>query len=210
MVQPKQKPRSTRRTPASSSSRRRTPVRKSTPTTTARKPASAPARPQPPAAKTQGTASTPKHTSPPHRHSASRSRGGRSQSKRHTDNRHSSNHTGARSHGASSRPASAPQRTPTSSAPADRLRLYPLGGNEEVGRNCTVFEWGDDIIILDMGLQFPEEDMPGVDYIIPNIESLKAKKEKHPGAYFVTRPFGPHWRHSLCHGRPWIPYYCRI
>ncbi len=60
------------------------------------------------------------------------------------------------------------------------LRIIPLGGCEEVGRNMTVFEFfrrghekNKDIIILDMGLQFPEEDMPGIDYIIPNIEYLK-------------------------------------
>ncbi len=67
--------------------------------------------------------------------------------------------------------------TPVSKATDTKLKIYALGGNEEVGRNCTVFEWGNDIIILDVGLQFPEEDMPGVDYIIPNVESLKAKKK---------------------------------
>ena len=49
------------------------------------------------------------------------------------------------------------------------LRIIPLGGQEEVGRNMTVFEYGEDIVILDMGIQFPEEDMPGVDYIVPDI-----------------------------------------
>jgi len=58
-----------------------------------------------------------------------------------------------------------------------KLRIIPIGGNEEVGRNMTVFEWGDDIIILDMGIQFPEEDTPGVDYIIPNIDYLKGKEK---------------------------------
>ncbi len=62
-----------------------------------------------------------------------------------------------------------------------KLRIYPLGGNEEVGRNMTVFEWGNDIVILDMGLQFPEEDTLGVDYIIPNIESLKGKEKNIRG-----------------------------
>ena len=57
------------------------------------------------------------------------------------------------------------------------LRIIPLGGQEEVGRNMTVFEYGRDIIILDMGIQFPEEDMPGIDYIIPNISYLKGKEK---------------------------------
>ncbi len=57
------------------------------------------------------------------------------------------------------------------------LRIIPLGGQEEVGRNMTVFEYHKDIIILDMGVQFPEEDMPGIDYIIPNICYLKGKEK---------------------------------
>ncbi|MFH1292448.1 MAG: ribonuclease J [bacterium] len=59
----------------------------------------------------------------------------------------------------------------------DTLRIIPLGGCEEVGRNMTVFEYKNDIIILDMGLQFPEEDMPGIDYIIPNAEYLRGKEK---------------------------------
>lgn len=61
------------------------------------------------------------------------------------------------------------------------LRIIPLGGQEEVGRNMTVFEYGQDIVILDMGLQFPEEDMPGVDYIIPDIDYLKGKEKNIRG-----------------------------
>ncbi len=57
------------------------------------------------------------------------------------------------------------------------LRIIVLGGLEEVGRNMTLIEYNKEIIIIDMGLQFPEEDMPGIDYIIPNIDYLKNKKE---------------------------------
>ncbi len=64
-----------------------------------------------------------------------------------------------------------------SSASQNKLRIIPLGGCEEVGRNMTIFEYNQDIIILDMGLQFPEEDMPGIDYIIPNTEYLKGKEK---------------------------------
>ncbi len=59
----------------------------------------------------------------------------------------------------------------------DVLRLAPLGGLEEIGRNMTFFEYKDEIVVLDMGLQFPEEDTPGIDFIIPNIESLVPKKK---------------------------------
>ncbi|MFA5052371.1 MAG: ribonuclease J [Patescibacteria group bacterium] len=57
------------------------------------------------------------------------------------------------------------------------LKIIPLGGQEEVGRNMTVFEYGQDIVILDMGVQFPEEDMPGIDYIIPNTSYLRGKEK---------------------------------
>lgn len=62
-----------------------------------------------------------------------------------------------------------------------RLRVMVMGGNEEVGRNCTLMEYGDDIIFIDMGLQFPDEDMPGVDYIIPNMEYVKGKEKNIRG-----------------------------
>ncbi len=62
-----------------------------------------------------------------------------------------------------------------------RLRIIPLGGQEEVGRNMTVFEYGQNIVILDMGLQFPEEDMPGVDYIIPDTRYLRGKEKNIRG-----------------------------
>ncbi|MBI4653296.1 ribonuclease J [Candidatus Kuenenbacteria bacterium] len=65
-----------------------------------------------------------------------------------------------------------------------KLRIIALGGLEEVGRNMTLFEYGQDIIILDMGLQFPEENMPGIDYIIPNIEYLRGKEKNIRGVIF--------------------------
>lgn len=59
----------------------------------------------------------------------------------------------------------------------DKLKIIVLGGLEEVGRNMTLIEYNKEIIIIDMGLQFPEEDMHGIDYIIPNIEYLKGKED---------------------------------
>ncbi|MCL5010622.1 MAG: ribonuclease J [Patescibacteria group bacterium] len=67
--------------------------------------------------------------------------------------------------------------TPRLRGAAPRLRIVPLGGMEEVGRNMAVFEYDKDIVILDMGIQFPEEDMPGIDYIIPSISYLKGKEK---------------------------------
>ena len=62
-----------------------------------------------------------------------------------------------------------------------KLRVIPLGGLEEVGKNMTAFEYGDDIVIVDMGLMFPDEDMPGVDYVIPDVTYLKKNYKKIRG-----------------------------
>ena len=77
------------------------------------------------------------------------------------------------------------QRSIVPPIPQDTLRIIPLGGQEEVGRNMTVFEYGNDIVIVDIGLQFPEEDMPGIDYIIPNTDYLKGKEKKVRGVVFT-------------------------
>jgi ribonuclease J len=62
-----------------------------------------------------------------------------------------------------------------------RLKVIVMGGLEEVGRNMTLLEYENDIILIDMGLQFPEEDMPGIDYIIPNISYLKGREKNIRG-----------------------------
>lgn len=68
----------------------------------------------------------------------------------------------------------------------DQLKITIIGGNQEVGgKNMTVVEFEDDILIIDMGLKFPEEDMHGIDYIIPNISYLKGK-EKNIRAIALT------------------------
>ena len=63
----------------------------------------------------------------------------------------------------------------------DITRLVPLGGLEEVGRNCAYIEYRDEIVLIDMGIQFPEEATPGIDFIIPNIDSLVPKKQNIRG-----------------------------
>lgn len=63
----------------------------------------------------------------------------------------------------------------------DHLRFVPLGGLEEVGRNCSFFEYKDEIVIVDVGIQFPEEETPGIDYIIPNVSYLAGKKQNVKG-----------------------------
>lgn len=65
------------------------------------------------------------------------------------------------------------------------LRVIPLGGLNEVGKNMMVFEYGNDIVIVDMGFQFPEEDMLGIDYVVPDISYLQDKKH-HIRGVFLT------------------------
>ena len=63
----------------------------------------------------------------------------------------------------------------------ESLRFVPLGGLEEIGRNMMFFEYKNEIVIIDAGLQFPEEHTPGIDYIIPNTNYLEKNKEKIKG-----------------------------
>lgn len=63
----------------------------------------------------------------------------------------------------------------------DGVTFVGLGGLEEIGRNMSVFEYKNEILLIDMGLQFPEQDTPGIDYIIPNIESLLPKRHNIKG-----------------------------
>ena len=75
------------------------------------------------------------------------------------------------------------------------LRIIPLGGLGEVGRNMTVIEWRDyerddrDILLIDAGVRFPEEDMPGIDLLIPNIKYLEDKTNKISGLIFTHGHF---------------------
>lgn len=60
----------------------------------------------------------------------------------------------------------------------ESLRIIPLGGVEEIGKNMTVIEYRDDIIVVDAGIQFTDDDTPGIDYILPNVKYLEERKGK--------------------------------
>jgi ribonuclease J len=63
----------------------------------------------------------------------------------------------------------------------ENIRVIPLGGVEEIGRNMTLIEYKDDIVIIDMGFQLKTEETPGIDYIIPNTKYLEERKDKIRG-----------------------------
>jgi ribonuclease J len=69
--------------------------------------------------------------------------------------------------------------------PAEKLRIIPLGGVHEIGKNMTVFEYGGDIMIVDCGLAFPDGDLFGIDLVIPDFTYLKKHKNRIRGLVFT-------------------------
>ncbi|MBI5197803.1 MAG: ribonuclease J, partial [Nitrospirae bacterium] len=67
----------------------------------------------------------------------------------------------------------------------DTLRIVPLGGLGEIGINMMTFQYGDDLIVVDAGLMFPEEEMPGVDLVIPDITYLRERLENIRGIFLT-------------------------
>ena len=73
----------------------------------------------------------------------------------------------------------------------EKLRIVALGGQEQIGMNITVFEYGDSIIVVDCGLAFPEDDMLGIDLVIPDITYLKERIDKVKG-FVITHGHEDH------------------
>ena len=79
------------------------------------------------------------------------------------------------------------------------VKIIPLGGLEQIGMNITAIEYEDDIIVIDGGLAFPDDDMPGIDLVIPDITYLKENKNKIRGNLYPADEYnGCPYCKSVC------------
>ncbi len=81
--------------------------------------------------------------------------------------------------------------TPASAATDPILRIIPLGGVGEIGKNMYVFEYGDEIVVIDCGLMFPDEEMFGIDLVVPDVTYLKERRKKVK-AFLITHAHEDH------------------
>ncbi len=87
----------------------------------------------------------------------------------------------------------------------NNLKLIPLGGLGEVGRNMTVLEYQNKILIIDMGFRMPEEDMPGIDYIVPNASYLQERRKNILGVVFTHGHYDHIGAFPYLIGKIWNP-----
>ena len=66
-----------------------------------------------------------------------------------------------------------------------KVKIIPLGGLNEIGKNITAIEYKDDIVVIDCGLRFPDEDMFGIDVVIPDVSYLIKNQEKVRGIFLT-------------------------
>ena len=92
---------------------------------------------------------------------------------------------------------------------AEKLKIIPLGGLNEIGKNMTAYEYGGEIIVVDCGMAFPGDDMYGIDCVIPDVSYLVKHKNRIRGMFITHGARGPHRRRALHPPKKVnIPIYC--
>ena len=76
----------------------------------------------------------------------------------------------------------------------ENLKIIPLGGLEEIGKNITVFEYGNEIVLVDCGLEFPEDNMLGVDLVIPDVTYLERNNKRFSNNTWTR---GSYWSYTI-------------
>ncbi len=133
---------------------------------------------------TPDTVSPPASPTPGQRPPQGQGFSGRNNQSRPQPNRQPQNHRGR-----GPVPQAQPQEPQGGGERKVPLRFYPLGGFEQVGRNSCVIEVDGDIYIVDLGVQFPDEDMLGIDYLIPDVSCLKGRENRIKGVFFTHAHF---------------------
>ena len=119
--------------------------------------------------------------------------------KNHQDNR--KRYSGKRSATSSEQSKSAVPAVPVKKAPVAKpkreprrtpVRIIPLGGLNEIGKNMTVIECSNDMFIIDCGLAFPDTEMPGVDIVIPDFTYVEKNRDKLRGVVLTYPCFFQH------------------
>ena len=123
-----------------------------------------------------GNGSTKQKTTKTHRYRIDPKKSG-FQNKRNAENK---TRTGTKNNKNVKHVQSAPERK-QKYIPGNNLKIIPLGGLGEIGKNMTAFEYGNDIVIVDVGMSFPDENMPGVDCVIPDFTYIRRNQSKLRG-----------------------------
>ncbi|MDD4139780.1 MAG: ribonuclease J [Clostridiaceae bacterium] len=82
-------------------------------------------------------------------------------------------------------PAVSRAAKPVAASTTPLLKVIPLGGMREIGKNMTIYEYGDEMIMVDCGIAFPEDDMPGIDVVIPDFSYVMQNKHKLKGIFLT-------------------------
>ncbi len=138
-----------------------------------------------------GSASNNKKNNQNNRPRGNRPRGGGGGHKRRFDKRPTQYHSGTFNQNGKSSATPVVKAAGTTKIDAGKLKIIPLGGLGQIGKNVMALEYENDIIVMDLGFSFPGEDKPGIDLIVPDITYLEERKHKIRG-HVITHAHEDH------------------